>query len=147
MDNLPENRSSRLSRDSRGRWKKGQSGNAGGRGSTESDLRRKLGRGADDAINAVLDAAKNGDLTACKLILERCVPVRRAQMEPVQFMCDTTDFSQAGMSVISAISQGAISPDVGSVILAGIGNALKIKEVDELERRIAQLEMMSSEDE
>lgn len=145
MENLPENRSSRLSRDSRGRWQKGQSGNSGGRGSTESELRKKLNKGADDAIKTVLAAAKEGDLTACRLILERCVPVRKAQIEPVNFLCDTTDFSQAAMSVVSAISQGQVSPDVGAVILTGIGNALKIKEVDELERRLAQLEQQSEE--
>jgi hypothetical protein len=145
-ENLPENRASRLARDNRGRWKKGQSGNAGGRGSRESDLRNALNRGADDAIKTVLEAARDGDLLACKLILERCVPVRKAQIEPVEFMCDTTDFSQAAMSVIAAISRGQVSPDVGGVILAGIGNALKIKEVDELERRIAQLEQLTKGD-
>lgn len=142
MENLPENRSSR---DGNGRFKKGQSGNAGGRGSRESQLRQALDKGADKAIKTVLDAAQEGDLTACRLILERCVPVRKAQIEPVIFDCDTTDFSQAAMSVISAISRGAVSPDVGSVILAGIGNAMKIKEVDELERRIAQLEAGTQE--
>lgn len=142
---LPENRANRLNRDTRGRWKKGQSGNAGGRGSRESDLRKKLSRGADEAIDTVLEAAKGGDMTACRLILERCVPVRKPQLEPVEFMCDTTDFSQAALSVISAISRGLVSPDVGTVILTGICNAMKIVEVDELVKRIEQLEQMLTE--
>lgn len=135
--NTPENR---VSRDAGGRWKKGHSGNAGGRGTRESQLRAALDRGADEAVKAVLAAAEKGDLTACRLILERCVPVRKAQIAPVIFDCDTTDFSQAAMSVISAISQGFVSPDVGGIILSGIGNAMKIREVDELERRISLLE-------
>lgn len=143
MDNLPENRSSRSSG---GRWQKGQSGNPGGRGSRESQLRAALDKGAADAIKTVLAAAKEGDMTACRLILERCVPVRKAQIEPVMFNCDTTDFSQAAMSVVSAISRGEVSPDVGATILAGIGNAMKIKEVDELERRIIELEYRANEE-
>ena len=60
-------------------------------------------------------------------------------------MCDTTDFSQAALSVISAISRGLVSPDVGTVILTGICNAMKIVEVDELVKRIEQLEQMLTE--
>lgn len=144
MMDLPENTSSR---DSRGRWQKGQSANPGGKPSREKELRQALDKGAESAIKTVLAAAEEGDMTACRLILERCVPVRKAQIEPVVFNCDTTDLSQAAMSVVSAISQGQVSPDVGAMILGGIGNALKIKEVDELERRIAQLEQHSEDDE
>lgn len=139
MGNLPENRPSRSNK---GRWQKGQSGNPGGRGSRESQLRMALDKGADKAIETVLAAAEEGDLTACRLILERCVPVRKAQLEPVVFDCDTTDLTQAAMSTIAAISKGEVSPDVGSIILAGITNAMKLKEIDELERRIEALESM-----
>lgn len=141
---LPENTTSR---DGRGRWQKGQSANPGGRPSREKELRQALDKGADKAIKTVLGAAGEGDLTACKLILERVIPVRKPQIEPVNFLCDTTDFSQAAMSVIAAISKGEVSPDVGGVILAGIGNAMKIREVDELERRIAQLEQLAGGEE
>ncbi len=43
------------------------------------------------------------------------------------------------LSVVSAISQGLVPPDVGTVILKGIADASKIIEVESLQREVEAL--------
>ncbi|MFZ4221436.1 DUF5681 domain-containing protein, partial [Enterobacter ludwigii] len=61
-------------RTSTGRFRKGTSGNPGGRSGKSAQMRKKLESGAADAVRTIVDAAKEGDLQACRLILERVVP-------------------------------------------------------------------------
>jgi hypothetical protein len=63
------------------RFRKGQSGNPAGKpkGARHSPARRKLMQDdAENIVNAVLTAARKGDMTAAKIIFDRLVPLRRA---------------------------------------------------------------------
>ncbi len=64
------------------RFRKGQSGNPAGkpkgaRHKTTLLAERLMQDDAENIVNAVLTAARNGDMTAAKIILVRLVPVRR----------------------------------------------------------------------
>ena len=72
--------------DSTTRFKKGSSGNPTGRPkgkvNKSTELARKfqgaLEKDALDVIRAILDAAKGGDMTAAKMVLDRIIPPKKA---------------------------------------------------------------------
>ena len=145
MDTKPEN-SVPDSRTRTGQFKKGCSGNPAGRPQREGELRKQLDAGSDNAIEQVINAANNGDLTACKIIIDRTIPVRKANYEPTPFILDDSSLTDTARSIIKAIAQGTLPADVGATLLTGLGNLAKLKEIDELEHRISALEDASHED-
>ncbi|MGO2335794.1 hypothetical protein [Providencia sp.] len=72
------------------------------------------------AIKSILAGIEIGDAACLKIWADRCYPVSKSTIQPIEFLCDTTDLSSAALSVVSAISQGLVPPDVGTVILKGI---------------------------
>lgn len=128
-----------------GRWVKGVSGNPRGRPPGRVDTRTKITRALlDDGLEisrVVTNAAKQGDLQACSLVLSRIAPALRPEAQPVQF-----DFNPAGPipmqieSVIAAVAAGLVAPDVGQIIIASLGTLADARAVAELEDRIAKLE-------
>lgn len=72
------------SRTPAGRFAPGRSGNPRGRASSESrGLRAKLATDGEAVLTVVLDAAKAGDLAACKLVLDRVCPALKPTAAPV----------------------------------------------------------------
>ena len=127
-------------RNGRGQFKKGSSGNPGGRSSKAAELRKKLESSADNAVQTIMDAAKDGDMAACRLILDRVVPPSKPVYAPVAFELDNSDLPSAARSVIEAIAAGELPADQGKMILDGLANVAKIIEITELEQRISSLE-------
>lgn len=127
-------------RNRRGQFKKGSSGNPGGRSGKAAELRRKLESSADNAVKVIMDAAKGGDMAACRLILDRVVPPSKPVFAPVAFELDNSDLPSAARSVIEAVAAGELPADQGKMILDGLANVAKIIEITELEQRIASLE-------
>lgn len=126
-------------RDKNGRFAKGQSGNPAGR--PHSELRRKLATGSDEVVQAVLEAAKEGDMAAARLVLERLVPPVRAAAEPLTFdYDDTAPLSDQARQIMKATSQGQIPPDQATSLLTGLANLARIVEVDDFERRLSDLD-------
>lgn len=147
MDSTNPTNTERENRSKTGRFLPGHSGNAGGRPKRESVLRKQLEEGSDDAITQVLNAAAAGDMTACRLILERTVPVRKASYEAIAFELDDSSLADTAKSVLRAVAAGELSPDVGTMLITAVNGTAKIIEVDELERRLTALEGLNHEDE
>ena len=63
-------------------WMKGQSGNPKGRPrksqKTMAQLRSQISEHLPDVIEVLADAAKEGDVQAARILVERCVPSMRA---------------------------------------------------------------------
>jgi hypothetical protein len=63
-------------------WKQGQSGNPKGRPRksqrTMAQLRSQISEHLPDVIEVLADAAKEGDVQAARILVERCVPSMRA---------------------------------------------------------------------
>jgi len=63
-------------------FEKGVSGNPAGRPkgalSKTSELRRQIESNAAEIIRAVIDKAIGGDMTACKILLDRIIPVLKS---------------------------------------------------------------------
>lgn len=124
------------------RFKPGQSGNRNGRpaGKTPgAKIRQAIELRADDILQAVIEAGVNGDMQACKMLLDRITPTLKAQALPVTIKIGDT-LPETGGNVINATMTGQIPPDIGSQLITALANQSKIIEIDSLTQRIEALE-------
>lgn len=125
-----------------GRFTPGTSGNPQGRPRIETiALRQRLAEGAPDVVQAVLDAAKDGDMTAAKLVLDRLCPPLKSIAQPVHLALpeDASPLTVA-KAVISATASGMLPPDVSAQLVTALGTLCRIEETEELRDRITALE-------
>lgn len=127
-----------------GRFKPGRSGNEAGRPKGAVNERTKLLRDASlPTLRAVIARASEGDLQAAALILDRVVPRLRPGVEPVEIVGDLhadMALTEKAHAVSNAILQGRLDPAVGAQVLTAMAGVARIVELDELTRRIDQLE-------
>jgi hypothetical protein len=123
-------------------FEKGVSGNKQGRiaGRTPgAKLRKAIEAKADDILQAVIDAAILGDMTACKMLLDRITPTLKPQALPISLVFQES-LALQGSEIIKATVSGQIAPDIGSQLIAALSNQAKIVEIDDLTKRIEALE-------
>jgi hypothetical protein len=135
----------------RGRpFRKGESGNPGGRpeGSRNNATlvaERLLQTDFEDVCNAVVAAAKKGDMTAAKIIVERLVPLRKGR--PVNFhlplIKGASDVAKALGSVAQAMAEGELTPDEANTVASVLEAQRRAVETTDLEARVAALEAKS----
>lgn len=124
-------------------WKKGQSGNPAGRAKKpralgEQALRSELLAEAPAIIDAMLDLAKNGDTTAARLVLDKCLPNLRPTEPPVPIALG--DLANAATSIMAAIEQGMLNPTQAASLASAVGNLIRAQESLDFEARLQQLE-------
>lgn len=135
-------------RDKKGRFTRGRSGNPGGVPAKTLAMRKKLETGASKAVQAIIDAAQEGDMQACRLILERVVPASKPVFQPVVFELDDKDLPSAARSILRAVAGGILPADQGKMLLDGVASMAKIIEVSELREMVEALErQIAGEDE
>jgi hypothetical protein len=124
-------------------WKPGQSGNPAGKppGTGElQKLRAAIGEHVPQIIARMVDAAKDGDVTAARLLLERVLPPVKAVEQAQAIEMPEGTLTEQGRAVLSAVANGELAPSQGAALVAAIGGLAKVAEVDELAQRIAKLE-------
>jgi len=123
---------------------KGQSGNPAGRPKNcgvIAELRGSINQHVPEIIERLVIAAKSGDVLAAKLLLERVVPPVKSTEEKVQFsLIENGDLTEQGKAILQAASEGELTPTQAGSLLSGLGTLAKVKEIDELEKRITALE-------
>ena len=128
----------------RGRWKAGESGNPRGRkpGTGKiAQLRENIAQHLPAIIEQLVTKAKEGDPQAARLLLERVIPPVKSIESPVEIkLPKDADLSTQGQMVIHAIANGELPPNQGSNLLTGLSTLARIKELDELEKRLTALE-------
>ena len=128
----------------RGRWKAGESGNPKGRtpGTGEvGKLRASIALHLPDIIAQLVARAREGDAQAARLLLERVLPPMKPIEQAVALSLPTGEGMTAqGVAIVQAVAAGILAPGQGAALLTGLGALARIKEIDELERRITQLE-------
>lgn len=128
----------------RGKWKAGESGNPNGRppGVGEvTKLRNSIAKHLPAIITQLVAKAKEGDAQAARLLLERVLPPMKAIEQPVALsLPDGEGMTAQGVAIVQAVAAGILAPGQGAALLTGLGALARIKEIDELERRITQLE-------
>jgi hypothetical protein len=98
----------------------------------------KLGADMMDVLEAL---ARAGDAGAAKAILNKSTP----DLKPVAAMVTFTlpkgqDLTAASWAVLTAISTGKLSPDIGASLIASLAQIARITEVTDFDRRLAALE-------
>lgn len=128
-------------------WRPGQSGNPAGRrrGSRNKATLLALSLmedAASEITQAVITAARTGDLTAAKLVLERLAPPLRERPISIELpdTSTTEGVSKAQQAIIEAVGRGELLPGEGNTMAALVENRRKALETEELERRLADLE-------
>ena len=97
---------------------------------------------AEELIQQVVDRAKDGDMSALKLCLDRlCAPLRPTDgLITIVGMADAKELSDKGELVLVNVANGEITPSEAQHLMTAITSQARIIEVDELERRVAELE-------
>ena len=128
-------------------WKKGQSGNAAGKpkGATNHATRLVMGlmhEGAAEVAKVIIDAARAGDLTAAKMVLERLAPPMRER--PINIELPATESAQgcseAQVAILQAVGAGDLLPGEGVALAGIVENRRRAIETIDLEQRITILE-------
>jgi len=134
-----------------GRFRSGQSGNPAGKPKGTRHRLTVLAETlmedeAGEVARAVIAAAKGGDMTAARLVLERIAPPRKGR--PVAFDLPPVDKAEDVLSalgaILMAVSAGEITPDEAGSVAALLELKRKAIETIEIERRIAALEGKTS---
>jgi hypothetical protein len=131
---------------------KGKSGNPrgkpkGARHKTTLLAEKLMQDDAENIVNAVLTAARAGDMTAAKIVLDRIAPARRDS--PVTFTLPKikrpADAVAASAAILAAVADGRLTPGEALEVSKLIEGFVKTLEVAELEERLAELEERMSE--
>lgn len=128
-------------------FQKGKSGNPNGRPQGSRNKATILAQNLLDGEAEVLtrkaiELAKEGDITALRLCLERLVPTRKDN--PVKFklpiLKTPADISKATATVVKAVSGGILTPTEGELVSKIIQIHVKALELSDIEERIRSLE-------
>jgi hypothetical protein len=129
------------------KWKKGQSGNPAGKppGSRHKvtlAVERLLDGEGEELTRKAIELAKEGDLTALKLCLERICPPRKSRPISIDLPDVKTSegVSLAQTSVVQAVGEGEITPEEGQVLSNILESRRKSIESEDHERRLYELE-------
>jgi hypothetical protein len=139
-------------RDKSGRWEGGgESPNPAGKPkgalSPVGKLRRAIEKDLPAVIDALLVAAKGGDTTAAGILLSRSLPPLRPAREAVVVDGIAADASPAevALAVVRAAAAGTLPADVAAELASALSSLAKVREVEELAARIAEIERAMQE--
>ncbi len=137
---------STAARDQKGRVAPGHSLNPRGRpkGALGSSgrLRQALAEQLPDILETVVERAREGDMQAARLILERVLPPLRpeAKLAVMPGLALGETLTEKAFAVLEGIALQDVGPETGVQLLNAIGGVARILEVDELAQRVAALE-------
>jgi hypothetical protein len=129
------------------KWEKGQSGNPSGKpkGSLNKvtlAIQSLLDHEGEELTRKAIELAKEGDLTAIKLCLERICPPRKSR--PINIDLPAVDtgegVSQAQAVVVQKVAEGEVTPEEGQVLSSILEARRKSIETADHEARLNKLE-------
>ena len=126
-----------------GRFAPGQSGNPTGRRATVEAVRRLLEPRREELVKKCVAMALAGDTVAMRLCLERIAPVPRSETPAVEVpgLAGATSSTERADAILAAVGNGHISIESARQLLGALADYSKIRETDELARRLAALEI------
>jgi len=125
------------------RFKPGQSGNPAGRpkgSGLVGQLRQQLSDAAPDIVAKLIESAKAGDSTAMRVVLEKLIPNQKPQLPPLAISIPDGSLLERANAVLDAAINGDISPDQAAAIISMGNEIARLKEYEELEKRLIALE-------
>lgn len=129
-------------------FKPGQSGNPRGkpkgtRNKATLAVLALLESGAEEITRAIIAAARGGDMTAARMVLDRLAPPARERMVELPELPDTKDVqgvADAQAAILHAVAAGELTPGEASTLSGIVEARRKAIETAELEQRITKLE-------
>lgn len=125
-----------------GKFQQGTSGNPQGRpprSDTEKAQRDAIRSALPGIIEELTQLALSGDVQAAKLLMDRALPSLRPVDTPVPVPLGN-DLAQASGAILAALATGSLTPDQAGSVAGVLASLARIREVTELEQRIAALE-------
>ena len=128
-------------------FEKGRSGNPAGkpkgaRHKTTLLAEMLMADDVEAVVVAVINAAKGGDMAACRIILDRIAPARRDN--PVAFELPKierpADAVAAGAAILAAVAHGSLTPSEAGEVYKLIEGFVRTLEASEFEARLRALE-------
>ncbi|MBF0292784.1 MAG: hypothetical protein HQK86_11585 [Nitrospinae bacterium] len=130
------------------KFKKGVSGNLRGRPKGARDkrieLRKLFESHAPALVNKAVEMALAGDTTAMRLCLDRIVAPKKDDPITLPELRDKPTLSAKAQLVLDFVSDGGITPGEADSIMKTITGLMKVREFDEIEKRIEVLEKRNS---
>ena len=130
------------SRDAGGRFRPGTSGNPQGRppGAT-SKLLSMARDGALELWPSIMQAARDGDMEAVKLVLAAGMPKAKpvAETEPLPSFPAGGNLTEQAQEVLRAVAAGELSTDAAGALVSMLGTAARIDEVSQLREQVESL--------
>lgn len=130
-----------------GQFAPGQSGNpkgrpVGARHKTTLAIEELMGKEHEALTRKAIDKAKEGDVTALRLCLDRLAPARKDSPVSIALpvVRNAADAVEASAAVLAAVAAGEITPDEAGRVMALLTAHRSIIEVGDLETRIKALE-------
>ena len=98
--------------------------------------------GAAEVLQAVLQAARSGDLRAASILLDRVWPARKGRAVEVELpaVANAADLVPALAAVAAAMARGELTPEEARAVAGVLEAQRKAIETAELEARVAALE-------
>lgn len=128
-------------------FRPGQSGNPAGRpkGSKNHATMMALALmecDLDSIVKNVIDAAKAGDMSAVKLVIDKLVPASKSRPITIELpkVEDIASAQAAQAIVVDAVANGELLADEGQMLSALIENQRKAVETGTLEMRLKAIE-------
>lgn len=127
-------------------FQKGVSGNPSGRpkGTTDkrTSLRAMLEPHAAELINKLLEQARDGNMQAMKLLIERLIPPMRESRMEIQLpeLTDAAACSLAQAEIVNAVANGHLMCSEANAISGLVEYRRKALETYEFAERLAALE-------
>jgi hypothetical protein len=147
MNDALDNEPGDAGRQSNGRFRGGESGNprgrpAGSRNKTTLAAEAMLEGEAEALTRKVIELAKEGDLTALRLCLDRILPSRRERLLQFELpsLSSAADAPKAIAAITVAVSQGEITLTEATEMAKLIETFTRAFEASEMEERLRLLE-------
>ena len=130
-------------RNTDGKFTDGNAGRPRGSRNKATIAIESLLEGQSEALTqAAISKALDGDSVALRLCLDRIAPPMKDKpvVFPLPQMRDAMDASQAAGSVLSAVSEGNLTPIEGTRVMGLIDSYRRTLELTEIENRLKVLE-------
>jgi hypothetical protein len=100
---------------------------------------------ASDILQAVIEQAKDGDVAAAKIVLDRLwpPPKGRALAFELPAVAGLADIKNAHTAILVAVATGSVTPDEASTVASVLESSRRAIETVELEARVTALEARS----
>ena len=131
------------------KFEKGQSGNPKGRPKGVVDRRSRylalFEQHMPDVVDQVVSAAVGGDMTACKILLDKILPSVRSMAPVMSLPRSGKSATERSSAVIEAMLNGSLAPDQAATAISVLVDHARLCEHTELEARLATLEKRNND--